>query len=121
MPATPRDAKLRLIAAPRDGTLRAVPSATWAELRVRDTGIGIPAAELEAVFEPFTRGSNVESVIGTGVGLAAARHTVEQHGGTIGIESMEGAGTTVTVRLPLAEPGDGGPSSASQTAHNRGT
>ena len=79
-------------------------SAAWAELRVRDTGVGIPAAELESVFEPFRRGSNVLSVTGTGVGLAAARHIVEAHGGAIAVASEEGVGTTVTVRLPLTEP-----------------
>ena len=76
-------------------------STAWAELRVRDTGVGIPSAELESVFEVFRRGSNVLSVTGTGIGLAAARHTVEQHGGAIAVASDEGAGTTVTVRLPL--------------------
>ncbi|HVE77860.1 MAG TPA: sensor histidine kinase [Gemmatimonadaceae bacterium] len=86
-------------------TLDLAHPAPWAELRVRDTGIGIPADELAAVFEPFARGSNAQSVTGTGVGLASARHTVEQHGGTIDAASAEGAGTTVTVRLPLTAPG----------------
>ena len=75
--------------------------AAWAEITVRDTGIGIPAADLPSIFEPFTRGSNTQSITGTGVGLAVARRIVEEHGGSIHIASQEGAGTTVTVRLPL--------------------
>jgi signal transduction histidine kinase len=78
-----------------DGSCEAV-------LTVRDEGIGIPREDLGGVFERFRRGSNVVGrIAGTGLGLAGARQIVEQHGGTIGIESTEGAGTTVTVRLPL--------------------
>jgi signal transduction histidine kinase len=78
------------------------PSGVWAELRVRDHGIGIPATELPHVFERFYRASNVSGRIrGTGIGLAGARQIVEQHGGTISVHSREGQGTTVTVRLPL--------------------
>jgi signal transduction histidine kinase len=73
-------------------------------VRVRDRGLGIPAADLPYVFERFHRASNVSGQIGgTGLGLAGARHIVEQHGGSIGVESEEGRGTTVTVRLPLDE------------------
>ncbi|MGH2355844.1 MAG: sensor histidine kinase, partial [Chloroflexota bacterium] len=75
----------------------------WAVLRVRDWGVGIPAAELPRIFERFYRGSNVVGRIeGAGVGLAGARQIVEQHGGRISVESEEGAGTIFTVRLPLA-------------------
>jgi PAS domain S-box-containing protein/excisionase family DNA binding protein len=78
----------------------------WAVVRVRDRGIGIPAEELPRVMERFRRGSNVGKIAGSGVGLAGARQIVEQHGGSIGIESAPGEGTTVTVRLPLAPPTD---------------
>jgi PAS domain S-box-containing protein len=72
-------------------------------LTVRDQGLGIPAADLPHVFERFRRGSNVaERVPGTGIGLAGAKEIVELHGGTITVESAEGHGTTVTLRLPLA-------------------
>jgi excisionase family DNA binding protein len=75
----------------------------WAVLTVRDQGLGIPAADLPRVFERFQRARNVEGRIGgTGVGLASARQIVEQHGGTIAVESAEGMGSTFTVRLPLA-------------------
>ena len=74
-----------------------------AVLVVRDQGIGIPASDLPYVFEWFRRAGNVSGRIGgTGIGLASARQVVEQHGGTISVESQEGQGTTFTVRLPLA-------------------
>ncbi|MBI3970668.1 MAG: ATP-binding protein [Chloroflexi bacterium] len=79
----------------------------WAVLRVRDEGIGIPEADLERVFDRFYRGSNVVGhLAGTGVGLDAGRRIVEQHGGTIAIESREGEGATITIRLPLDVAGD---------------
>jgi signal transduction histidine kinase len=75
---------------------------TWAAVAVRDRGVGIPAADLPHVFEPFRRGANVEERIrGTGLGLAAARQIVEQHGGRLTVESREGQGSTFTVWLPL--------------------
>jgi signal transduction histidine kinase len=74
----------------------------WAVLRVSDTGEGIPAADLPHIFERFRRGGNVEGRIpGTGIGLSGVRSILEQHGGSIGVESAVGQGTTVTVRLPL--------------------
>jgi signal transduction histidine kinase len=74
-----------------------------AVLTVRDEGIGIPAADLPHIFERFRRASNVAAHIqGTGIGLASAWGIVEQHGGTITVESVEGDGSTFTVRLPLA-------------------
>lgn len=76
-----------------------------AVLRVADRGIGIPASDLPNVFQPFYRGSNAESVCaGLGLGLATARLIVEQYGGTIEVESIEGQGATFTVRLPLPDP-----------------
>jgi signal transduction histidine kinase len=76
-------------------------SQEWAILVVRDHGIGIPAAELERVFEPYYRASNiVGTVSGSGIGLAGTRNIVEQHGGQISVESEVGD-TTFTVRLPL--------------------
>ncbi len=79
----------------------------WAVLTVRDEGLGIPAADLPHVFERFRRGSNVATwIAGRGIGLAGAKQIVEQHGGTIAVESEEGRGSTFTVRLPLT---GGGP------------
>lgn len=73
----------------------------WAVLTVHDEGVGIPPADLPHVFAPFHRGGNVGSIPGTGVGLAGARQIVEQHGGTIAVESVEGVGSTFIVRLPM--------------------
>jgi len=74
----------------------------WAALRVRDTGIGIPAAELAGIFDHFSHASNVQDQIrGSGIGLASVRQIVEQHGGAVSVESEEGKGSTFTVRLPL--------------------
>lgn len=80
-----------------------------AVLIVRDRGIGIPAADLPHIFARFDRAGNVvRRTASTGLGLAGAREIVRQHGGEITIESREGAGTVVTVTLPLeAPPGEG--------------
>jgi excisionase family DNA binding protein len=76
-----------------------VPSAV---LAVRDHGLGIPAADLPHIFDRFQRATNVQGRIrGTGIGLTSARQIVEQHGGTISVESVEGAGSVFTVCLPL--------------------
>lgn len=71
-------------------------------IEVRDEGIGVPATDLPRVFERFHRGANVGRIWGTGTGLAVVRQIVERHGGTVDLVSAEGAGTTATVRLPLA-------------------
>jgi signal transduction histidine kinase len=77
---------------------------TWAVLRVRDNGIGIPPADLPHVFDRFRRGTNVGEIRGSGIGLANARQIVEQHGGKVEVTSTVGEGTTFTVRLPLRVP-----------------
>jgi signal transduction histidine kinase len=79
---------------------------TWAVMRVSDHGVGIPAQDLPHIFNPFYRASNVRQLpIGSGVGLAGVRQIVEQHGGSISVDSQVGRGTTCTVRLPLASQG----------------
>lgn len=67
-------------------------------IRIADNGCGIPADNLMRVFEPFF--TTREVGCGTGMGLTVAREIVKGAGGNIEIESMEGSGTTVTVRLP---------------------
>ena len=68
--------------------------------RVCDRGIGIPAGEVDQLFESFQRASNVGDIPGTGLGLAIVKNAVDMHGGTIAVESVPGEGTTFTVRLP---------------------
>ena len=75
-------------------------------LTVRDTGVGIPQADLQRVFERFYRvdvGRSRERG-GTGLGLSIVRHAVERHGGTVRAQSLLGEGSVFTVRLPV-EPG----------------
>jgi PAS domain S-box-containing protein len=75
----------------------------WAVIAILDHGIGIAEMDLPTVFDPFRRGVNaIARASGSGMGLAGAKQIVEQHGGTIGVESREGTGSTFTVRLPLA-------------------
>jgi two-component system sensor histidine kinase BaeS len=75
----------------------------WAVLTVADQGRGVPAEDLPHVVDRFYRAENVGRTQGAGIGLASVREIVEQHGGTVAIESSEGTGTVVTVRLRLAE------------------
>jgi signal transduction histidine kinase len=76
---------------------------TWAIVTVTDEGLGIPTIDLPRIFERFRRGSNVEGRIpGSGIGLAGVKQVVEQHGGSVSVESHEGSGSTFTVRLPLS-------------------
>jgi len=72
------------------------------EVRVEDTGVGIPAGDLPHVSEVFWQGGNVltDKPRGLGLGLAVAHRVAENHGGTIEIASEEGKGTVVTMLLP---------------------
>ncbi|MES4891207.1 SpoIIE family protein phosphatase [Streptomyces sp. NPDC096012] len=72
-----------------------------AEVLVRDTGVGVPDAEMPRLFERFHRisGTRARSNEGSGIGLALVRELVLLHGGTITAESEEGKGTCFTVRL----------------------
>jgi signal transduction histidine kinase len=84
----------------------------WAVLRVKDAGVGIPSGDLDRIFERFQRGRNAVSISGNGIGLTGVRQIVQQHGGTIAVESQEGQGATFTVHLPL-HLDSGGPNMAS--------
>lgn len=75
-------------------------------LCVRDTGCGIPESIRDKIFEPFvtTKGAlGGTRTPGTGLGLSVSYGIIQDHGGTIAIDSTPGAGTTVTVRLPIVE------------------
>ncbi|WP_206957476.1 response regulator [Trinickia acidisoli] len=76
---------------------------TAAEVIVRDTGVGIPPRELPRLFERFHRveGQRSRSFEGSGIGLALVHELVKLHGGTIGVDSKVGRGTTFKLRLPL--------------------
>ena len=73
-------------------------------MRVIDQGIGVSADELPHMFDLFFRGKNAEHIPGSGVGLADIHGIVTAHGGTVAVESVEGAGSTFTVTLPLRAP-----------------
>lgn len=76
---------------------------TSAELSVQDTGIGIPQGDLPRIFERFYRvdRSRTSSSGGIGLGLAIVRHVAINHHGDVEVQSMEGEGSTFTLRLPL--------------------
>lgn len=91
---TPKGGKVTVSAAiSAEGDLR---------LTVADTGIGIPAKDLPRVLVPFAQVDNdiTRKTDGTGLGLPIARQFAELHGGSLSLESVQGRGTTVTVRLP---------------------
>lgn len=82
-------------------------------LEVADTGTGIPAADLEHVFERYYQAGGDEGKEGIGLGLAVAREVVEAHGGRIEVESEVGQGTTFRVRIPAKGMGTADPASGS--------
>ena len=81
-------------------------SGDWAELTVRDTGIGMTEEEREGLFQNFYRTEHVRkaAIPGTGLGLAISRSYVRAHGGQILVVSQKGVGSTFTVRLPVQGP-----------------
>jgi signal transduction histidine kinase len=97
-------------AMPRGGRLRievgANPRAQMVEVRVADTGVGIPPERLRLIFEPFftTKVPDEHGHGGTGLGLSVCRQIIDQHHGRIRVESLVGKGSTFTVKLPMATP-----------------
>jgi len=69
----------------------------WAVVEIKDTGEGIPAADLERIFIPFF----TTKATGHGVGLALAHRVITQHGGTLTAANANDGGALFTVRLPL--------------------
>jgi len=93
---TPSGGRVRIsVHAESDGGVR---------VDVADTGVGIPEADRQRVFEPFGRGRGAQTLQaeGCGIGLSLVRILVEIHGGTVTLDSEEGAGTRVSVRLPAS-------------------
>ena len=76
----------------------------WAEVRVEDTGIGIPLEDLPHLFSRFHRGRNAAAYPGNGLGLAIVKAIVDMHGGQVSITST-GQGACVTLRIPLCRAG----------------
>ncbi|MBC7448390.1 MAG: response regulator, partial [Hymenobacteraceae bacterium] len=74
------------------------------EFAIHDTGIGIPADKLEAIFEDFSQAntSTTRQFGGTGLGLSIARNLVQLHGGTLAVDSQEGRGTSFTFVIPYS-------------------
>jgi len=95
---TPPGGSVRVTAQALDGS---------AKIAVSDTGAGIAPEDQNAIFEAFRQvGSDVtRKREGTGLGLALARRFVELHGGTIGVQSAPGKGSTFTVTLPIRHGG----------------
>jgi two-component system OmpR family sensor kinase len=75
--------------------------ADQAVVAIADHGIGIPAADLDRLFERYHRGSNVSGIVGTGVGLYLVRMAVDLHGGGVEVTSREGEGSRFVIRLPM--------------------
>lgn len=76
----------------------------FVQLRVADSGIGVPQAELAQIFEEFYRADNARALErdGTGLGLAFAKQVIERHGGRIWAQNNPGGGSTFTFTLPKA-------------------
>ncbi len=94
-----------------DGLTLLAPTRARLEVRVADTGIGIPAREREKVFDAFYQvdSSSTREYGGTGLGLSIVKRLVEAHGGTIGIEDNAPKGTQFVVSLPQGDPAAGEP------------
>lgn len=73
-------------------------------ISVEDNGIGLPASEVQRIFQPFYRVKRHDggAIGGVGLGLTIVQHLVHRHGGTVSVESEPGAGTRFTINLPEA-------------------
>jgi signal transduction histidine kinase len=79
---------------PRDGQIL---------IQIQDTGIGIPSEHMSKLFEPFF---TTRKRKGVGLGLSVAYGIIQEHGGSIYVQSVVGEGATFTVKLPLRPPGE---------------
>ncbi len=75
------------------------PDDEYVSICIRDNGIGIPADQLDSIFQLFSRGNNVKDYEGHGIGLATSKKIVEQHGGRIEVQSKPGKGSTFIITL----------------------
>ena len=72
-----------------------------AVVEIADTGRGIPPASVDLVWDELARADNARDVAGSGIGLSLVRAILHQHGGEVGLRSLEGSGTVVTLRMPI--------------------
>jgi signal transduction histidine kinase len=88
--------------------VREQPAGEMIEVKVSDTGVGIPPEQLRLIFEPFftTKQPDEYGRGGTGLGLSVCRQIIEQHQGRIRVESIVGKGSTFTLKLPKRLPED---------------
>lgn len=88
-----------------------------AEISISDQGLGIPEKEIDRIFERFYRVDPARSRLtgGTGLGLSIVKHVVTNHGGDVSVWSVEGSGSTFTIRLPLFTPNEIVQNETSQT------
>lgn len=86
------------------------PMASEVDIRIRDTGIGVPPDDIPHLFTRFFRASNAQkaAIPGVGLGLSITQQVVQAHGGMIAVDSTLGQGTTMTVRLPAASAASAG-------------
>lgn len=73
----------------------------WAVVDIADAGRGIPVADLPSVFDELARAQNARDVSGSGIGLTLVATVMRRHGGDVSLRSVEGAGSVVTLRLPI--------------------
>ena len=94
--AMPRGGRLRI-------EVRENADTQMVEIRISDSGVGIPPDQLRLIFEPFytTKEPDDTGHGGSGLGLSVCRQIIEQHQGRIRVESLVGKGSTFTVKLPL--------------------
>jgi signal transduction histidine kinase len=93
---TPDGGRIEVVAVPREA---------FAEVSVRDNGVGIPDNQHQAVFDKFfqIKAATKGGQEGTGLGLAITKRLVEQHGGTIWVTSEPGNGSCFTFTIPLGQ------------------
>ncbi len=91
---TPQGGKVTVSVSERDG---------WVDLKVSDTGVGIPRYQIPLIFERFYRADEARNTAGAGLGLSIAWQIAEAHGGTIVVESELDQGSTFVLRIPAGE------------------
>jgi len=83
--------------------IKVSPADGFAEISITDHGRGIPPDKIENIFSRFDQVSKADSLEGSGLGLSIAKTIVEQHGGSIGVTSKPGEGSTFWLKVPLAD------------------